>query len=229
MDMRYSLALLVLLLASTAQAETVLRLTETGSVSVRPDRLVAGMRFDVDGPTAADVQARVNAAIATAVELAKKTAGITVATGGYNVWQVQATAQAGKHWHGSQGLDLTGSDGATVLNLVGALQSQGLAMQQLGWRMAPATARVAQAEATRLAVTQLRGRADTVATALGMVFVSFRAVNLDPGSGPMPRAMVAMAMPAPVAGREMPVPVAEATDVTVEARVEAEAILDIKR
>ncbi len=226
--MRFSLALLTLLLASTAQAETVLRLSETGIVSVRPDRLVAGMRFEINGPAAPDVQARVNAAIATAVDLARKTAGITVVTGAYNVWQVQATAQAGKHWQGSQIINLTGSDGATLLSLVGALQAQGLAMQQLGWQMAPATARAAQTEATRLAVTQLRGRADTVAAALGMVFVSFRAVNLDPGSGPMPRAMVAMPMPPPMAGREMPAPVAEATNVTVEARVEAEAILDIK-
>lgn len=227
--MRYSVLLMALLLALPARAETILRLSETGTVSVRPDRLVANLRFEADGATAAEVQGRVNAAIAAALDLAKKTAGVTVATSAYNVWQVTATAQAAKRWHGSQGIDLNGSDGAVVLTLVGALQAQGLAMQQLGWRMAPATARAAQAEATRLAVTHLRGRADDAAASLGLVFVSFRSVNLDPSSGPMPRAMIAMTMPAPMPGAAIPPPVAEAVDVTVEARVDAEIILDVKR
>ncbi len=227
--MRYSVALLAMLLALPAQAETILRLSETGTVSVRPDRLIASLRFEADGATAAETQGKVNAAIAAALDLAKKTTGVTVATSAYNVWQVSATAQAARHWHGSQGIDLTGSDGAVVLTLVGTLQGQGLAMQQLGWRMAPATARAAQAEATRLAVTQLRGRAEDAAASLGLVFVSFRAVNLDPGTGPMPRAMVAMAMPAPAMGAAIPAPVAEAADVTVEARVEAEVVLDVKK
>lgn len=227
--MRYLIVLLTALLAFPSQAETILRLTETGSVSIRPDLLVASLRSEFDGATAVDVQARVNAAITIATGLAKNTPGVTVATSAYNVWQVTPTAQASRRWHGSQAIDLTGGDGAVVLTLVGALQAQGLALQQLGWRMAPATARAAQAEATRLAVTHLRARSEDAAASLGLVFVSFRAVNLDPGSGPMPRAMVAMAMPAPPSGTVVPPPIAEAVEVKVEARVEAEVILDVKR
>ena len=224
--MRY-FVLLALLAALPAQAETILRLSETGTVSVRPDRLVASLRAEADGATAADAQGKVNAAIAIAVDLAKKTAGVTVATTAYNVWQIAATPQAAQHWHGSQGIDLTGGDGAVLLAVVGTLQGQNLALQQLGWRLAPTTARAAQAEATRLAVTQLRGRAENAAASLGLVFVSFRSVNLDPSTGPMPRAMMAMA--APAMGAAIPAPVAEAVDVTVEARVEAEIVLDIKK
>jgi predicted secreted protein len=226
--MRY-FVLLLAMLALPAQAETILRLSETGTVSVRPDRLVASLRAEADGTTAADTQGKVNAAITLAVDLAKKTSGVTVATTGYNVWQVAATPQAAKHWHGSQGIDITGSDGPVLLTLVGTLQGQNLALQQLGWHMAPPTARAAQAEATRLAITQLRGRAEDAAASLGLVFVSFRTVNLDPGTGPIPRTMMAMAMPAPAMGAAIPPPVAEATDVNVEARVEAEIVLDVKK
>ena len=218
------------LLASTptlAAAETLLHLSESAQIQVHPDRLAAGLRVEADGATTTEVQAKVNAGMAAALDLAKKTAGITASTGGYSVWQVQPNPQATKHWHASQTLDLVGGDGAAVQTLVGTLQAQGLIVQQLGWRLAAETTRRAHAEAMQMALKQLRGRADDAASALGLAFVSFRLVNLDP-SGMAPRAMI-MAAPMVSGSAAMPTPVAEATDVTVEARIEADAVLDTKK
>ena len=77
-----------------------------------------------------------------------------------------------------------------------------------------------------MALKQLRGRAEDAANALGLAFVSFRLVNLDP-SGVAPRAVM-MAAPMVSASAAMPTPVAEATDITVDARIEADAVLQPK-
>ncbi len=225
--MRPHLLAAALLLAPTmAAAETLLHLSEAAQIQIHPDRLAASLRLEADGATTTEVQAKVNAGMSSALEVSKKAAGITVSTGSYSVWQVQPNPQAAKHWHATQTLDLVGSDGAAVQTLVGSLQAQGLIVQQLGWRLAAETARKAHAEALQMAIKQLRGRADDAANALGLAFVSFRTVNLDP-SGVAPRGMI-MAAPMVSASAAMPNPVAEATDITVEARIEADAVLQPK-
>lgn len=224
-------ALLVAALLATAPApawaETLLHLSEAAQIQVHPDRLAAGLRVEADGATTTEVQAKVNAGMAAALDLAKKTAGITVSTGSYSVWQVQPNPQAAKHWHAAQTLDLVGSDGAVVQTLVGTLQAQGLVVQQLGWRLAADTTHRAHVDAMQMALKQLRGRAEDAASALGLAFVSFRLVNLDP-SGVAPRAIL-MAAPMMSGGAAMPNPVTEAADITVEVRIEADAVLDSKK
>ena len=222
--MRPMLVAACLFFALPAHAETLLRLSESAQIAVHPDRLSAGLRFEADGATPAEVQTKVNSAMAAALAQAKATAGVSASTGGYNVWQTQATAQAPKRWRAAQGLDIFGSDGAVVLTLVGTLQGQGLTVQQLGWQLAPETARRAHAAALQMALKSVRGRADEAAAALGLTFVLFKTVNLDP-NGISPRMLT---MAAPMARAVMAAPVAEAADITVEARIEAEAILDKK-
>jgi uncharacterized protein YggE len=71
-------------------------------------------------------------------------------------------------------------------------------------------------------VKALRGRAEDVAALLGMRFVAFKEVRLDGDrSTPMPRVMALSASRAMGAAP----PIAEAENVTVEAVVEAEAVL----
>jgi predicted secreted protein len=211
-------ALLTALLAPAAQAETILRLSETARVIARPDELAATLRFEAEATDAAAAQSRVNAAMAKALAEAKGTAGIAVSTGGYQVWRV---TQPAARWRAAQTLDLRGGDGVKILSLVGSLQGQGLAVQNLGWRLTPETARARQAEATKIALGALRTRAEEAAAVLGLKFESFREVRLDgTRAAPQPIRMRAMAAPAAMAE-----PVAESEDVPVEATVEAEAVL----
>ncbi|CAH2604249.1 conserved exported protein of unknown function [Rhodovastum atsumiense] len=225
--MRFSLVpmLLVALAGPAAAAETLLHLSETARVLARPDEITAVLRAEATAQTPAAAQARVNAAMAAAIEQARAVAGIAVATGGYAVWDQtprEPTASTSPQWHAAQTLELRGRDGEALLRLVGTLQAKGLATERLGWQLAPETARRARQEATRQALAGLRGRAGEAAELLGLRFDSFRSVRLDaapPVAMPMLRATMKATLDATSP------PSAEAEDVPVEAAVEAEAVL----
>ena len=214
-------------LATQAAADTLLRLSESARVMVHPDELAATLRTEAVTASAAEAQAQVNTAMARAVGLARQTAGISVTTGYYSVWAQPRDFShfAGKQdWRASQTLTLRSADSAALLTLVGTLQQQGLAVSQLGWQMAAATARHARAEATKQALGNLRTRAEEAAGILGLRFDSFREVRLD-STRPQPM-LRSIASPAPaLASASAPPPTAEAEDLPVEASVEADAVL----
>lgn len=213
------LCLAAALAASPAAAETLLRLSQQARVQVRPDTLEASVRIEAEAASAAEAQSRVNAQTARAVAQARKAEKVVATTGSYNVWHAtQPTAI----WHAVQTVSLRGTDGPAMLALVGSLQQQGMAVQQLGWRLSPAATRKAQAEATKRALQALRARAEAAAAVLGLRFVEFREVRLDgnaPSPGPQPKFAMAMAR-----GAASP-PVAETEDITIEASVGADAVL----
>ena len=136
-----------------ASGQTMLRLAETATLLVHPDEPSASLRAEAASPTAAEAQGRVNAAIAGAIARAKAAAGVTVATGGYNVWHVAPTPQdRSDHWQAAQTLELKGRDAALLLPLVGDLQHAGLAVGRLSWGLSPDVLARARAEATRQAI-----------------------------------------------------------------------------
>jgi predicted secreted protein len=205
--------------------DTILRLSETATVMVAPDELVASLRAEAVAPNAQDAQRRVNEMMRDAIAAAKQVAGITVSTGGYNVWRIGATAtDRTERWQAGQSLNLSGKDAEAMLKLVGDLQQKGLAQGNLGWRLSRETERAARKEATKQALSGLRGRADEAADILGLKFVSFKEVRLDSVAPPpiMPRQL--MAARASVAAPAPP-PTAEAEDMPVTAKAEADVVL----
>ena len=109
-----------------------------------------------------------------------------------------------------------------MLKLAGELQQKGLATEQLQWGLSRQAERKAHAEATRQAISQLRGRVDEAASLLGLRFDSFKEVRLDVPKTPVfPRMMATAAMAAPGAAP----PSAVGQDVAVSATAEADAIL----
>jgi predicted secreted protein len=219
------LALLCAVAGTPALADdTILRLSETATVMVTPDQLAATLRAEAVAPTAQDAQKRVNEMMRDAVASAKKVDGITVSTGGYTVWRAGPTpADRTEHWQSGQTLNLTGKDPETMLRLVGDLQQKGLAESGLGWRLSPETERQARKDATKQALSALRGRADEAADILGMKFSSFREVRLDsvtpPPVMPRPQMLARTTMAA------APPPTAEAEDLPVSASAEADVVL----
>lgn len=216
--------LALVLAASPAWADTVLHLSQTATVTEPPNELDATLRAQVTSTNTADAQKRVNTMIADALARARQVKGITVSTGGYTVWRVGPTQQDHtERWQAGQNLQLKGTDGTTLLKLAGELQQKGLATQQLEWRLSPQAERKAHAEATRQAISQLRGRIDEAAELLGLRFGSFKDVQLDVPKTPVfPRLMGAAAMAAPSAA---PPPSAISEDIAVSATVQADAIL----
>jgi predicted secreted protein len=206
--------------------ETVLKLGETVTVMVTPDELAASMRAEATAPTAQEAQRRVNEMMRDAVDSAKKIAGIAVSTGGYNVWRAAVTPQdRNERWQAGQSINLTGKDAEAMLRLVGDLQQKGLVQGNLVWRLSRQTERTARQDATKQALSGLRGRADDAAEILGLKFASFREVRLDsvapPPVIPRQQGMVARAAMAAAA----PPPSAEAEDLPVTASAEADILL----
>jgi predicted secreted protein len=210
---------------SSAYADdTILRLAETATVMVTPDELAATLRAEAIAPNAQDAQKRVNEMMRDAVAAAKKVAGVTVSTGGYNVWRIAPTpADRTDRWQAGQSLNLSGRDGEAILKLAGDLQQKGLVEGNLGWRLSRETEQTARKEATKQALSGLRGRADDAAEILGLKFASFKEVRLDNVSPPiMPRQQTAVLRATMAAA---PPPIAEAEDLPVSASAEADVIL----
>ncbi len=212
------------LAAAPANAETLLHLSETATVTEHPDELDASLRVETNSATAAEAQRRVNAAMGDALAAVKAVQAVTVSTGAYFVWRVGPTSlDRTEHWQANQSLELTSHDGAALLKLVGELQQKGLAVAQLGWRLSDSAAHAARAEATRKAIGALRGRAGDAAGLLGLRFERFKEVRLDSTRPPpMPRLMM---MAAPAASSAAPPPSAEPTDVSISATADADVVL----
>jgi len=220
-----SIALLTVIAAGPALADdTILRLSETVTIMVTPDEIAATLRAEALAPSAQDAQRRVNEMMRDALEAAKKVDGITVSTGSYNVWRATAPpADRVERWQAGQSLNLSGRDGGAMMKLAGELQQMGLAQGNLIWRLSPDTERSARKDATKQALSALRGRADEAADILGLRFSSFREVRLDSVAPPpvMPRLQAASraSIAAP------PPPSAEAEDMPVSASAEADVLL----
>lgn len=213
--------LVALSAAPAARADTLLDLSETAHVSVQPDEIAASLRAEANAPAPAAAQAAVNRMMEGAIARAHQDPHVKVTTGPYSVWQPPPPhpGSPAPEWQASQTLDLSGSDGPAMLSLVGALQQQGLAVQQLGWQLSPDAARGAHEAALRKAIGGLRQRAEAAAALLGLHFASFKTVRLTPIPQrplPMMRATYAMAAPAPSA---------EQGPVEVSATITAQAVL----
>jgi predicted secreted protein len=201
--------------------DTLLRLAETATVLVTPDELAATLRAGATAPNAQEAQTRVNEMMRDALTIARKVEGITVSTGGYTVWRAGQDHTEG--WQAGQNLNLTGRDGATVLKLVGDLQQKGLATANLTWRLSPETERKARKDATRQALSALRGRADEAAEVLGLRFDSFREVRLDSAT-PQMMPHGAMNLRSSLISSPRP-PSAQAEDIPVNATADADIVL----
>jgi predicted secreted protein len=183
-------------------AVTVLHLSETAEKSLVPDRLRLEMRVEESAADPRTAQAAINRRMATALRKARQTAGIEVETGNYALYE-EAPPHAAPLWRGSQSLILVGEDAARLLDLAGALQSDGLVMSSLAYEVSPAMLRGAQEGLTTEALAALGRRAAAIADRLHLKVLRYRDLTVgNAGGGPPPvlrGAAMAAAMPAPVA------------------------------
>ena len=218
--MRALLPTLLLLMATPSwAAETLIRLAETAHVMVKPDELVAVLRAEGIGATAAAAQAQANTMVRRTLDAVAGKPGVTATTGGYGVWQ---RAKPNTQWSAVQSVTLNSNDGPVLLALVGTLQAGQLALERLSWQVSPAVARRAQSEATKQALGALRGRSEEAAAILGLKFTGFREIRMVDQARPVMLMGAARAMAAPA---DAPPPSAEAEDADVTATVEADAVL----
>ena len=195
-------------------ATTILHLSATGSVQVSPDKLVADLVAQATSPAAASAQRRVNEMMAAGMKAAQGVPGVEARAIGYSV---SPNDDKRPTWTAQQTLELHGTDGPALLDLLGALQQQGLAAVSLEWQLSPALRRKAHDDATTAALKEMQERAASAAATLGLHVRFLRDVRLDEPDlvprGPfhaMGLAARAMAAPPPQA-------TATPEDVTAEA------------
>lgn len=199
-------ALLLAALPAVAQEppsgdRLVLELSETAERTVEQDWLTSTLRIEEKGLDAADVQARVNGRMTEALKVAKRYPVVKTSTGWYSVYQ---NAQDSV-WVAQQTLNLEGATAADVLKLTGELQRGGWMTQGLSYSLTPEKAKSLTDDLTAEAITQLKRRAEKVATQLGYRTVRLvRVSNVAPTAGgpvPFARGLRAemMAAAAPVA------------------------------
>ncbi|WP_298728636.1 SIMPL domain-containing protein [uncultured Ferrovibrio sp.] len=209
---------------------TLLNLSETAERDVTPDTIRARLMAQASSEQAADAQNAVNAAMTKA--LAKvRSLGLEVETGGYNTYQETPprpqNLPAGSKppapvWRAQQSLIVTAKDDAKLLEAVGALQNDGLLLQELGYAVSREQQRGLQDELFTEALQRLTARAEKAAAALGLRFAGWARVGLNGGIIPRPMMMKAMRAEGMTAAAA---PVAAAGEQTVSVTVDGEAIL----
>jgi predicted secreted protein len=203
-------------------AETVLTLSETAEVRRAPNEVLANLKAEARGPDAAAVQNQVNRAVQAALAKAREVSAVQVNTGGY--WTNRDSQS--RQWTASQRLTLRGTEAAPLLDLTGALQGAGLALDGLEWSLSRTVEQEARQEAGRLAIDNLRRRAAAVAEQLGMEVAGIRSLRLDAPDAPAPR----MAMMRASASSMSAAPPASAPeDVSVTSTAVADVVLRARR
>jgi predicted secreted protein len=213
----------VLRLVQPDPTRTTLSLSESAEITVKQDELYAVLAVEARGGSAAAVQQAVNRAMTAALDRARAVSTVTAATGNYGVWRSYGSSiSPGQSWQGSQTLSLTAKDAAPLLELVGTLQAQGLAVRQLTFRVSRELYRTTREQATEEAVRGLQARAQRMAGLLGLEFERFDSVTLDRAQD---RGDLMLAQAPSRAESYSAPPVAEAVEVRVGATVSAEAVL----
>ena len=203
--------------------QSTLHLSETAQRDVPRDLLRATLAAEANDPDAGKVQSEINQRMSAATARIKQVAGVTVETGGYSVYRETPDKQPPR-WHGSQTVNLTSKDFASLLSLIGALQQQGLVIQSLAPDISREARQSIEDALTDEALTRLKQRADRVAATAGVKLRGIRTLTVGNVNAPPPiiRPMMRMAAAAPALEQS---PVAEPGNATVSVTATAEFAL----
>ncbi len=175
-----------------------IHLSASANAEVANDILVAELYAFQEGQDAAALTNEVNAAIAWALELAKKSKAIKVQTLGYQTQPVYRNKRL-DGWRVRQSLRLESIEPEQLAKLIGPLQER-LRLQSVSYAISPARQREAEDALMVEALAAFRARAGLVRDELGAAAYRLVELRVDGGGPrPMPRAAVAMEMRAAAA------------------------------
>lgn len=204
-------------------AETLLTFHESAATSLAPDLLSVALRSEANGSNPARLQQDVNDAVGKAVARAKATGEITVATGGYFVSDIITETNGRPHeWRATQTLTLSSKRFERLLQLTGELQQDGLLMSGMNFELSAEARQSVHDRLVGEAMAAVRREAGTVASAMNMRVLGYKALRL--GETARPPVFRAMAM-APMAKTTAIPPTAEGAQMPVEVEVDAEVRL----
>ncbi|HHH45990.1 MAG TPA: DUF541 domain-containing protein [Thiotrichales bacterium] len=133
---------------------------------VTPDRMRVRMRATAEAEQPARVQNEINARMQAARRVLESSEGITVGTGQYRIHPVYRKERI-IGWRGSQDLLLESGDFARLAEVMGRLQAQGLAVQEVSYLISEPLRRRIESDLVDEAVAAFRARARQLATDFG--------------------------------------------------------------
>jgi uncharacterized protein len=201
---------------------TLLTFSEHAERSLPRDRVGADLAVEATDTDATKLQATINRRMAAALTKAKAAPNIAVTSRGYSVYEERGKDDK-RLWHGQQGLQLEAKDSSALLELVGALQGDGLVVTGMTSSLSHEAEQAVEDELTAMALQRVRERAGRIASDLTMKVARLKTVRVgNVGRPPVPlmRAMAPGAMSA-----AMPAPVVAPGDAVVSVEVEVEVEL----
>ncbi len=211
--------------------QLALNLSLTEQTQADQDTLNASLQYVTQGRDRRELQDEVNRVMQTALERISKVDSVESSTTFYHVQIVQAGRPSRSDienpvYRAQQGVQLESKDSAALLELLGALQADGLTLNGLHYSLSEEAYERIAGELLQAALTKLQGRAEDAATALGKSKTDLVEVSMD-GSpnfmAPQYR-MAPMAMSAEAA-MDYAAPVAEPGETTISVSVSARAVL----
>jgi len=221
MTLAVLIALAPLPLPAQDAPRTTLELGESAQREVEQDTLIATLAARAEADSARAAQAKVNDVMSRAIETARATPDVRVATGGYRVHREHDREGAPRAWIALQELRLTGQEPARLLELAGELQDRGLLLRGLSYTLGADAREAIRDELTLEAIRALRRRAEAIAETLAMRIETIGTLRVGGADQPPPvrpmfeaRAAADTAMPPPTA-----LPDLETVRVEVEAEI----------
>ena len=217
-------------LGELQSGQLALNLSATEQQNVAQDTLNASLMFSTQGRDKTALQNEVNTAMRAALDLLKSSTGIEYNTTQYQVYMTSPAEPTRRDvnnpvWRAQQEVQMNSLDSATLLELVGQLQDNGLVVSSLYYSLS--TARYEEIADTLMvaALKKLQNRADSAAEALAMGKAQLVEVSLDgsPNFAYKERFNVSMARAADSPAMETPV--ADPGETQVSLTVSARAVL----
>lgn len=216
-------------LGSLQPGQLLLNLSATEQEDVEQDTLNVSLQYSAQGRDRTELQNEVNLALRKALDLLEADGRISYFTTQYQVYTIEAgrptrTDIENPVWRAQQGVELTGTDSAVVLELTGQLQAQGLVITSQYYSLSSARYEEIAGRLTQSVLGKLQQRADDAATGLGKSSAELVEVSLDgsPNFAMRQRDFgVSMAMGA----ADMATPVAAPGETQVSVTVSARAVL----
>ena len=227
------------LLPILEKGQTLVTLSANDQKEVDQDELIASLRLEIEDKESRAVQDKINKAMRTAVDLAKKNKDVSVVTGQYYVYSYDPNPnpknlsieqrKKGMIWKGSQELNLKSKDSQAILDLVGDIQDQGFVMNGLTYGLSTDLEEAQKDSLLEGALKKIQAKAALISKALGKSGFDLVEVNVDgsymPSPMPMMHSMAKMEMSMGAASDSMAAPVAEPGKTTVSMSVSARIIL----
>ncbi|MCB4359748.1 SIMPL domain-containing protein [Quatrionicoccus australiensis] len=161
---------LVALLAGNLPLATAGTLIELSAEASRPaanDLIQAQVYAEANAGNPAEVARQVNRDLGEALQVIKKTSGVTVKSGNQNTYPIYGNGRRIEGWRMRADLLLESKDSAAISELLARLQQMKLALGNVSQMPSPATRKEVEAGVTRDAIRAFEAKAAVIAETLG--------------------------------------------------------------